>query len=143
MVLSYGLTEAVILKSLPMENQEKHQHGGRRPGSGRKRGSRNTKTQKISAKLSRDDEITPLEVMVYVMRWHYDEKRYDAAASIAKDAAPYMHARIAPSEPPAPVNVNVGVMVEVRRQQAMQVIETAFTEVVRGLPALDLIEDED
>ncbi|MFA1625231.1 hypothetical protein ACDY96_21305 [Rhizobium mongolense] len=39
--------------------------------------------------------VTPLEVMLKAMRQHADKKDWDAAASIAKDAAPYMHAKLA------------------------------------------------
>lgn len=38
--------------------------------------------------------MTPLEVMILVMRMHVEAKQYDAAANVAKDAAPYMHARL-------------------------------------------------
>ncbi|WP_245372248.1 hypothetical protein [Rhizobium leguminosarum] len=39
--------------------------------------------------------MTPLEVLLKAMREHYDKQEWDAAASIAKDAAPYMHAKLA------------------------------------------------
>ncbi|WP_245581858.1 hypothetical protein [Phyllobacterium phragmitis] len=39
--------------------------------------------------------MTPLEVMLKAMREHADKKDWDAAASVAKDAAPYMHAKLA------------------------------------------------
>lgn len=39
--------------------------------------------------------ITPLDVMLRAMRAHVDAGNLDAAAGIAKDAAPYVHARLA------------------------------------------------
>jgi len=39
--------------------------------------------------------LTPLEVMLKAMRVHAKADRWDEAASIAKDAAPYMHPRLA------------------------------------------------
>jgi hypothetical protein len=68
-------------------------HGGKRNGAGRKKGGANQKTREIAERVAREG-ITPLEVMVEVMRWHLEEKRYDEAAAVAKDAAPYMHPRL-------------------------------------------------
>ncbi|WP_245260753.1 hypothetical protein [Agrobacterium sp. 10MFCol1.1] len=42
--------------------------------------------------------MTPLEVMLKAMREHYGKREYDAAAAIAKDAAPYMHPKLASVE---------------------------------------------
>jgi len=39
--------------------------------------------------------MTPLEVMLKAMRTHADKNEWDEAASMAKDAAPYMHAKLA------------------------------------------------
>jgi hypothetical protein len=77
-------------------------HGGKRPGSGRKRGSVTKVTTEEAQRFATDGEVTPLEVMVRAMRWHYEKKRYDRAAAIAKDAAPYMHARLASVEVSGP-----------------------------------------
>lgn len=74
-------------------------HGGRRPGAGRKGGGRNTRTREIADRLALEG-VTPLEVMIEAMRAHYNAKRLNEAAAIAKDAAPYMHPRLA--------TVNVG-----------------------------------
>lgn len=73
-------------------------HGGARPGAGRKKGSATTKTRAIADRAVADG-ITPLEVMLAAMRHHFSESRLDAAAAIAKDAAPYMHPKLAPSAP--------------------------------------------
>lgn len=37
---------------------------------------------------------TPLEVMLRAMDEHFKAERWDAAANIAKDAAPYMHPKL-------------------------------------------------
>jgi hypothetical protein len=107
--------------------------GGPRPGSGRKPGEANKRSQEIAAK-AQTEGITPLEVMLRAMREHVevaDALRDQAAeaegavltgdadadlpmklrrasltaigeaSTLAKDAAPYMHARL------AQVNANV------------------------------------
>ena len=73
--------------------------GGKRPGAGRKKGSVTKKTREIADRAAAEG-ITPLEVMIAAMRAHYDAKppRLDEAAAIAKDAAPYMHPRLAAVE---------------------------------------------
>jgi hypothetical protein len=89
--------------------------GGKQPGSGRKPGSKTRSleeriltrphvrrrgsgdpilTKKIADKIIADAVLrgeSPLEVMLFTMRWHFVEQRYDDAARVAKDAAPYMH----------------------------------------------------
>ena len=107
--------------------------GGARPGSGRKPGEANKRSQEIAAKAQADG-ITPLEVMLRAMREHVEladalrDQAIEAeaavligdvdadmpmklrraalgaigdASTLAKDAAPYMHARL------AQVNANV------------------------------------
>jgi hypothetical protein len=76
-------------------------HGGRRSRSGRKQGSANQKTREIADAAAKDG-ITPLEVMLKAMRNHYDLEQWDDAAAIAKDAAPYMHPRLAAVEHSGP-----------------------------------------
>jgi hypothetical protein len=72
-------------------------HGGKRAGAGRKPGSTTTKTREIADRAAAEG-ITPLEVMLEAMRAHHAAKRLDEAAAIAKDAAPYMHPRLAAIE---------------------------------------------
>ena len=71
-------------------------HGGKRPGAGRPNGSLNKRSQEIVAKAA-SEGITPLEVMLKAMRQHVDAGDLGAAAEIAKDAAPYIHPRLANS----------------------------------------------
>lgn len=71
--------------------------GGARQGAGRKRGSVTTKTREIAEKAMAEG-MTPLEVMLKAMRQHADAERWDQAAVVAKDAAPYIHPKLAAVE---------------------------------------------
>lgn len=76
----------------------KPKRGGPRPGSGRKKGTKNPATIQKEALLSEvieravDGEATPLEVMLTIMRDPSTEPamRFEAA----KAAAPYVHPRL-------------------------------------------------
>lgn len=78
--------------------------GGKRPGSGRKKGSATKKTREIADRAA-EEGLTPLEYMLNVMRRttvHEDPKveiaREALAFEAAKAAAPYMHPRLAAVE---------------------------------------------
>jgi hypothetical protein len=47
--------------------------------------------------------------MLKAMRRHYKARRFDAAAAIARDAAPYCHPRLATAQ----LNTSVGVLLEI------------------------------
>ncbi len=68
-------------------------HGGRRPNSGRKKGSATLKTRAVADKAAAEG-ITPLEVILEAMRVHHAAKRLDDAAKLASMAAPYIHPRL-------------------------------------------------
>lgn len=71
--------------------------GGRRPGAGRPPGSKNQRSAEI-ARQAVEAGITPIEVMLNAMRDLWEEGTPEAkreAAKIAKDAAPYVHPRLA------------------------------------------------
>jgi hypothetical protein len=71
--------------------------GGRRPGAGRPVGSKNHRTAEI-ARAAAESGITPIEVMLGAMRELWAQGTPEAkreAAEIAKDAAPYIHPRLA------------------------------------------------
>ena len=71
--------------------------GGRRPGAGRPIGSKNQRTAEI-ARVAAESGITPIEVMLGAMRELWAQGTPEAkreAAEIAKDAAPYIHPRLA------------------------------------------------
>ena len=71
--------------------------GGRRRGAGRPLGSKNKRSAEI-ARAAADSGITPIEVMLGTMRELWAKGTPEAkreAAEIAKDAAPYIHPRLA------------------------------------------------
>ena len=77
---------------------EKHTgRGGARPGAGRPPGSKNQRSAEV-ARQAAEAGITPIEVMLSAMRDLWEEGTSEAkreAARIAKDAAPYLHPRLA------------------------------------------------
>lgn len=80
-------------------NQDKSKagRGGRRPGAGRKPGTANKKTREIADRAA-SEGVTPLEVMIEAMRNAYETGGAIEAFPYAKDAAPYMHAKISAME---------------------------------------------
>lgn len=68
-------------------------YGGARAGAGRKKGSRKSRNLAIADRAAAEG-ITPLEVMLFVMRDHFAAKRYAEAAEVAHHAAPYVHPRL-------------------------------------------------
>ena len=68
--------------------------GGKREGSGRKKGTLNKRSQELVAKVSATG-LQPIEVMLITMRKHADAKNWDEAAKVAAMAAPYIHPRLA------------------------------------------------
>lgn len=84
--------------------------GGSRPNAGRKVGAPNKATQQARAKATQEG-VLPLDVMLGVMRFHHEVARQamesdppdiekalkamTAACVPAKEAAPYIHARLA------------------------------------------------
>ena len=76
-------------------------HGGAREGAGRKPGSATTKTREI-AEAALAAGITPLEVMLEAMNKFREEGKHLEACSVAKDAAPYVHPRLAAMEHTGP-----------------------------------------
>lgn len=82
--------------------------GGKREGSGRKKGTANLKTKAIADMVAKSDKKTPLEVMLEAMYYAMEQVEYtkdpmakkifyEAAHSHAKDAAPYLHPKLANS----------------------------------------------
>lgn len=101
--------------------------GGARPGAGRKKGAATTRTREIADRAVSDGSLTPLEVMLENMRFAHQEaggilarilltvddpgqipEKFDElktllqyrgmAQEAAKDAAPYIHPRLAAVE---------------------------------------------
>ena len=78
-------------------NQTISKRGGARPGSGRKKGSTTKKTRKVADRAA-ETGLTPLEVMLEAMMFLRDNGQLREAASVAKDAAPYIHPRLSATE---------------------------------------------
>lgn len=68
--------------------------GGKREGSGRPKGARTVRSTKAAQEAIASGRMTPLEVMLRAMDEHFQKQEWDAAAAIAKDAAPYMHPKL-------------------------------------------------
>lgn len=86
------------------------QKGGARPGAGRKKGVHNRASAAREAEVKASGK-TPLDVMIDTMRELYEANEKVAACAIAKDAAPYIHPRLASLE----AKVDASVIVEVIR----------------------------
>lgn len=78
-------------------NQTQSKRGGARKGAGRKAGSATQKTRAIADKAAAEG-ITPLEVILEAMNAFRGAGDLEKAAIFAKDAAPYMHPRLAAVE---------------------------------------------
>jgi len=72
--------------------------GGKRAGAGRKPGTLTRLTREIAEKAL-TSTITPLEVLLGVMREAWEANNKTLAATYAKDAAPYCHPRLAAVAP--------------------------------------------
>ena len=113
-------------------------HGGARPGTGRKKGSATQKTREVAVKAAAEG-ITPLEVMLKAMRAYDQAGDTVAACAVAKDAAPYIHARLAAIA----VDGKVGFILEV----AEEIVESHDdleddTEEDRDLPGTAEVQEE-
>ena len=100
-----------------IENNQKKSKGGARAGAGRKTGSLTKRTRQIAEAVATQG-ITPLEVMMKVMRQLYEEagnvseqdlgnkelaneariKLLNMAATVGRHAAPYVHPRLSAIE---------------------------------------------
>lgn len=83
-------------------------HGGKRPGAGRRKGqvSQQTEARKAVAMQALSEGISPLDVMLKAMRNAWSEGDEKAAAAFAKEAAPYVHPRLAAVEHSGEMNIN-------------------------------------
>jgi hypothetical protein len=78
--------------------------GGKRGGAGRPVGPQSLRTEKTReiAEKAFSEGMTPLEVMLKAMREAVDANNMKEAATFAKDAAPYVHPRLAAVEHAGP-----------------------------------------
>lgn len=87
---------------------KKSTHGGPGRGGGRRKGSRNKAlvAREIATKTAIDDtlarltkeeieRLTPLEIMILAMHLLLTEGNLMGAVSVAKEAAPYVHGKVA------------------------------------------------
>lgn len=88
--------------------------GGKRPGAGRPKGSENpaTKKRREVADKALSEGITPLEVMLAAMRQALGPTgdNFMAAQPFARDAALYVHARLASIESKSEVDITQNVV---------------------------------
>lgn len=75
-------------------------HGGRRPGAGRKKGSvtKNISEMAQIREEARVSGMTPLQVLLHIMRIYFQLEDWDRAAENAARAAPFMHAKLIATE---------------------------------------------
>jgi hypothetical protein len=88
--------------------------GGKRRGAGRPLGSKNQRSAEI-ARAAAEEGITPIEVMLGTMRELWAQGTPEAkreAAEIAKDAAPYIHPRLASIDKTISENKPFAVLIE-------------------------------
>lgn len=107
--------------------------GGKRIGAGRPKGARTVRTSKVADNAIASGKITPLEVMLKAMHVHYNKKEYDAAAALAKDAAPYMHAKLASVQHSGPKGGPVQIADVTRlkgmTEEELEVLERALVQI--------------
>jgi hypothetical protein len=87
--------------------------GGKRAGAGRKKGSPTKKTRQTAETQTASGLAMPLDVMLDVMRAYLAEGNRQVAAAIAKDAAPYCHARLSSVEHTGQLGVQLEVVEEI------------------------------
>jgi hypothetical protein len=104
--------------------------GGKRTGAGRKKGqvSQETQLRKQIAEQALKEGLTPLDYMLKILR---DETQDQSARfQAAKEAAPYLHPRLASVDHSGELNIT-------KHDDAMNEIETLLgvtTETANGLP---------
>jgi len=86
--------------------------GGKRPGAGRPKGSKNTRSVELALK-AHEGGITPLEYMLSVMR---DESATQPRRDdMAKAAGPYLHPKLASTEIKIPEKIVHEIRVTMRK----------------------------
>lgn len=86
--------------------------GGKRPGAGRPKGSK-TKRKAATCAKAEAEGLTPAQVMERAMLNHARAGRWDKAAAIAKDLAPYVHPRLASVQHGGSVGVQLEIVEEI------------------------------
>jgi hypothetical protein len=105
--------------------------GGPREGAGRPRGSRGKRTR---ASIAQAETLgpTPLEVLLESMLAAHEGERAEAV-DCAKAAAPYVHPKVAPTSPPAPVHepLDYNVLSDTELDQ----LEKLYSKLLKQSPA--------
>lgn len=97
--------------------------GGARRGAGRPKGSASKKTIEIANRAA-EQGITPLEVMVNIMRRAYDGEKYAEALDAAVKAAPYMHSKLSSLDVKATVKKTAS---ELTRDELIAIAALAYS----------------
>jgi hypothetical protein len=109
--------------------------GGQREGAGRPRGSRGKRTQ---ASIAQAETLgpTPLEVLLESMLAAHAEGQRAEAVDCAKAAAPYVHPKVAPTSPPAPVHepLDYNVLSDTELDQ----LEKLYSKLLKQPPASEV-----
>src|SRR5437763_16875685 len=102
--------------------------GGSREGAGRPRGSRGRRTKEAVAKAETLGP-TPLEVLLESMHAARAEGARSEAVDCANAAAPYVHSKLAPTSPPAPIHdeLDYTVLSETEHGQLEKLLSTVLT----------------
>lgn len=105
-------------------------HGGARVGAGKPKGATSKRNQETIEKALRGG-ITPLDVMLEAMRDAYNRKDLKEASNFAKDAAPYVHAKLQATtisgNPEAPLQNNHTINVKKLSDAALAEVLNAAT----------------
>jgi hypothetical protein len=99
------------------------QNGGARPGAGRPKGSKSLKVaakhtvERAAAALeeagiisAETAKLKPLDILIKVMLYAYETRQWDRAATYAKEAAPYCHAKMSSVDLNATIKKDVSAM---------------------------------
>ena len=106
--------------------------GGRREGAGRPRGSRGRRGREAVAKAEALGP-TPLEVLLESMHAARAEGERAEAVDCAKAAAPYVHPKLAPASPSAPVQEAVDY--SVLSDSELDQLEKLYSKLLKQPPA--------
>lgn len=85
--------------------------GGKRTGAGRKRGAVTKRSSAAANKLSKSG-VLPLEILVTAMRTAWTSGETEQACALARDAAPYLHPRMAAKDTPVKLKGLTGTLSE-------------------------------
>jgi hypothetical protein len=109
-------------KPAPPQAAPKPPAPGARKGAGRPLGSANKKTREIADRAAKEG-ITPLEVMLSIMRTAFETDDRETAMDAAAKCAPYIHARLSSVDLKATVKKTTA---ELTRDELLAIAAHAF-----------------